>query len=118
MSVKHKDINGHDIKPGNYVLYAALWDRSATLKYGIVVKLKKREKRWSFNDHEDDEPTVGVISVDRTYKSYDNGQPTGLIWGLQAKGKEVTLGFLDRLCVVHEESVPKAVRKILDEYKP
>ncbi len=115
--MKHQDINGHDIQPGDYVAYAALWDRSATLKYGIVVKLKERKPKWYKNTGNPPEPTVGVVSVDRTTK-WEAGVCLGVTWELQAKGREVTLGFLDRMLVVDEISVPETVRRILDEHKP
>lgn len=96
-----KDINGTSILSGDYVLYAALWDRSATLKYGRVTIIKKREAKW----RGDSVVAVQVVSVDR---DFDRN------WELQAKGRPVSLGFPDRMVVVPEKSVPKEAREILD----
>lgn len=110
----HFDLAGEPFYPGALVVYAALWDRSAVLKYGIVTRLKRRQENdymtWSARacigkvPTKDGDYTVGVITVDRVV--FDG-------WKLQKDGKEITLGFLDRMLVVHQDMVPKEAAGIL-----
>lgn len=99
----HKDIAGADLKPGDYIIYAALWDRSATLKYGKVTRLAERDESWRSGQPK--LPTIRLRSVDRDW----DGK-----WELQRGGKETTLGFLDRLLVVYPEQLPAGVKEMLD----
>jgi len=99
----HNDLAGKKIKRGDYIVYAALWSRSAVLKYGVVSSLKEREV-WSQRENNSVVGTLGVISVDRTW----DGK-----WELQNHGKEITLGFLDRCLVVNANSVPREAVSLL-----
>lgn len=108
---KHVDLAGNAIHVGDYVVYAALWSRSATLKYGRVVKLVNIYG----------EPTgaeyykVQVVSVDRSYD--DKWELQGAGWGEKhdvTKTKIQTLGFLGRMIVVGNAQVPTEARKLLD----
>ena len=101
----HKDIAGRDIKVGDYIIYAALWDRSATLKYGKVTGLAERDGAWCYNAEPRKTPTVKIYSADRDF----NGK-----WELQKKGHVVTLGYLDRLSVIEPHQVPADAKKLLD----
>jgi len=98
----YKDIAGQTIKPGDIVLYASLWDRSATLKYGRVTRLCSRE---AWRGHKRGEtPTLRVVTVDRDW----DGK-----WEIQKKGAEVTLMWLDRMLVVTPALVPAKVALLL-----
>ena len=99
--VEHKDLAGNDIRVGDYVAYAALWSRSAVLKFGIVVALKERGNTG----------TIGVITVDRSWMW--GATPPRRIWELQNNGREITLGFTDRCIVVSGSSVPNEVLGLL-----
>jgi hypothetical protein len=94
VKIEHRDIQGAPIKVGDIVCYAALWSRSATLRYGRVTELAERKER-SWDDSEPI-PTLRVVTVDRNY----NDQ-----WEFQNKGRPVTLSFLDRMMVVPDEMV-------------
>lgn len=105
----HFDIANNEIKPGDFVIYSALWDRSATLKYGIVTRLAKRgSSRYLL---ESEKYTVRVLSVDRNW----SGKTKITTWELQKKGKEVTLGFLDRMLVVPSTLVPIQAKEVLQK---
>ncbi len=109
---QHFDIADNQITPGCFVVYAALWDRSATLKYGIVTRLTEREETSYFGD-ENIKYTVRVITVDR-FVSWDGGKKTQR-WDIQKSGKEVTLSFLSRLLVIPPIQVPARARRILEK---
>jgi hypothetical protein len=96
--MEYKDIVGKEIQVEDFIIYAALWDRSATLKFGIVTQLSQRENG---------DPTIKVITVDRTYKG---------VWGLQNNGRPITLGFLDRLMVLNEIDVNEVEDILLTAY--
>jgi len=111
----HKDIAGQSIKPGAFVIYAALWDRCATLKYGIVTKLRIRPDITlpPKGGYPQGRPTIRVLSVDRSTRHH---QGTWTVyWELQKEGKEMALGFLDRLLVVPENVVPDEALKLLKD---
>lgn len=120
----HYDIADNEINPGDFVVYAALWDRSATLKYGIVTRLSERKKS-EYTRNEGDKYTVRVLSVDRTTRwvLVPNGPSLGttshverrktVTWELQKNGKEMALGFLDRLLVVPVAMVPVEALTVL-----
>jgi hypothetical protein len=115
-SVTHKDIAGVPIKVGAYIVYAALWDRSATLKFGRVVNLTHGSTEGRQG------PKVQCVTVDRDGR--DNWYVQGLDsyqvaaeqrGGKVAKPTLVTLGYLDRLMVVSASQLPANVRKLLDD---
>ena len=101
-----RDLSGILIAPGDYIVYAALWDRSAVLKYGLVTRLGLSKPRYSYKlkKHDVQEPTVRVVTVDRDFEHK---------WELQKKGNEVALGFVDRLLVISDDCVPEDARKLL-----
>lgn len=100
----HVDIGNTEITVGSYIAYAALWSRSATLKFGRVTALAFRESLWA-RPEDKTVPTIKCVSVDRQWN--DN-------WQVQSRGKPVTLAFLDRMIVVGPTQVPDAAREILD----
>lgn len=107
MEVEHKDLAGKQIEVGSFVVYAALWDRSAVLKYGIVSSLKERKDAWRPQTRDYGPiPTVGIVSVDRGWEHQ---------WELQNDGKEITLGFVDRCLVVPTFAVPTDAMHLLTE---
>lgn len=110
------DLSDREIVPGCYVCYAALWSRSAMMKFGRVTRLGERKRnKWDAESKSD--PVVVVVTVDRTYARDPN---TGrcdynkLVWELQAKGREITLSFPERMIVVDESRVPGEARDLLD----
>lgn len=109
--MKYKDLNGIDIRPGDYIVYSALWDRSAILKYGVVTRLEKRKGSYYSNTQE--VPTLRVVSVDRSGRWNKETNEHYYVWELQNKGKEITLGFLDRLLVVPKAMVPEEAFNLL-----
>jgi hypothetical protein len=120
-SVTHKDITGAPIKVGAYIVYAALWDRSATLKFGRVVALAEA-KRQEYDSRERLPLKVQCVTVDRDGpgKWYVQGRDRYSIeeesrGGKAAKSTLVTLGFLDRMMVVSAWQLPANVRKLLDD---
>lgn len=100
----HEDISGAEIHVGDYIVYAALWNRSATLKYGRVVSQGSRSDGWKGTET----PTVRAITVDRHWRYGEEKR-----WELQNNGKPISLGFLDRLLVVPETLVPAGARSAL-----
>jgi hypothetical protein len=107
VSGSHFDLAGQEILPGSFIVYSALWDRSAVLKYGIITRLAVR-KNWRAGDP--DIVTLRAITVDRKWGQWGRG---AVSWELQKKGGETTLGFTDRTLVVPESSVPAAARDLL-----
>ena len=112
---KHEDLAGNDIKAGDYVAYAALWSRSATLKFGRVTSLVIGKMGYP----ETTIPKIQVVSVDRTWN--DTWELQGVPWQEKSDGKYnfekskvQTLGFLDRMLVVDKSMVPAEARKLLD----
>lgn len=103
-----QDIAGTPILDGDYVVYAALWSRSA-LKYGRIVGLTL-DKATGKNPH------VQLVTVDRAWDD---------VWELQGGGwkerndpdkcRVQTLMFLDRMLVVTADRVPEEVKKLLDK---
>lgn len=99
----HVDISGNEIKVGSYIAYAALWDRSATMKFGKVTELCERKPRYGGLEKVTN--TLRVVSVDRSWKN---------VWELQNNGKVITLSFLDRLIVIPENFVHPDALKLLN----
>jgi hypothetical protein len=104
-----KDLAGSPFTEGCYVVYAALWSRSATLKYGKVVNLVVPPPDTT--PYRNPVFKLQVVSVDRTYKN---------AWELQgkdkvdpSKGRLQTLSFLDRILRVSEAQVPEEARVLL-----
>lgn len=107
---KYVDIAGDPIEVGDYIVYAALWSRSATLKYGRVVKLVEKKDEYSNKvSHK-----AQVVSVDRSWD--DKWELQGGGWSKKPieKYQVQTLGFLDRMLVVRKEQVPDEARELLD----
>lgn len=100
--MEYKDLAGREIKVGDYVIYAALWSRSAVLKFGKVVSLAAR-KHGEYSLKKEDTPTLRVTSVDNFLGKYE----------LQNHGTPITLGFLDRVLVI--DSVPDNIAKLLSQ---
>ena len=115
-----RDINGREIVAGDYVLYAALWGRCATMKYGRVTRFDRRKPSWKGDDGPK-ATTVKVVSADREsiWSARDPNEPwrrpeiVGVRWVLQNDGREVTLGFPERMVVLPPELVPDDVRELL-----
>lgn len=108
--MKYKDLNDIDIRVGDFIAYAALWSRSPILKYGLVTRLEKRAASYYQTE---ETPTLRVITVDRSGRWDKETNKHFYVWELQNKGKEITLGFLDRLLVIPRAMVPKEVFDML-----
>ena len=102
MTEIHCDIRGTYIVPGDFIVYAALMGRSPVLKYGIVTRLAERDQKWSVANPVI--PVLKVITADYGYRGE---------WGLQKKGAEITLGFVNRIFVVRGIDVPGEVEDML-----
>lgn len=114
----HKDITGRDIQIDDFIVYAALWDRSATLKYGKVVALITGNK----GRNQCEVPKIQCVTVDRSFSSpwFVQGMDEWAVESAHGKGKRirpaiVTLMFLDRLQVLPPEMLPSGVRVLLDD---
>jgi len=119
MSKPFVDVADNEIEVGAYIVYAALWSRSATLKYGRVVKCVTAEQ--DKYDYAKDTSAkveyykIQVVSVDRSYN--DKWELQGAGWGEKhdvSKVKIQTLSFLDRMLIVDKYQVPEEARKLLD----
>lgn len=108
-TIEHKDLGENQISVDSFIVYSALWDRSAILKFGIVTRLATREERW--RGEVQPRPTIRVITVDRKV-NHDTGDYE---WVLQKKGGEVTLGFTDRVLHVPPYLVPNRVKNLLTD---
>lgn len=100
------DMFGREIKVGDYIVYAALADRSGVLRAGRVTELTHGKTGYSKPG-----PKIKVESW--------NNYRANRGWGTYAeersgKQKAVSLSFLDRLIVVPEEYVSAKVKKDLD----
>lgn len=111
---EYKDLAGNDIRVGDYVVYSALWDRSAVLKFGKVERLAEREANWY---RKKPEATIRVRTVDR-HTEWRDGKPLKEYWMLQKQGQETTLGFLNRMLVIGSEHVPPDALRVLNMPKP
>ena len=101
MPLNYKDLAGQPIKPGGIVVYAALWSRSAMLKYGRVTRLCSRGGQY---EGQGTVSPIRVVTVDRNRND---------AWEIQKKGTEITLMFLDRMLVVPPALVPPEVFRLL-----
>lgn len=90
----HKDLFGREIKPGDYIVYAAVDGRSGTLRTGQVIELKFGAPDWRTK-----EPQLKLF-----VKSWSN---------FSGRQKNVTLSFLDRLIVVPESIVSDEIKTAL-----
>lgn len=113
---QHVDIAGQPIQVGALICYAALWSRSATLRYGRVTELQTRKaKSYGTLEDQEDKPTLRVFAIDRVHKlvKVEGGWTSKERWEILNNGKPITLGFLDRLLVVPEILIPPQALKLL-----
>jgi hypothetical protein len=108
---EYRDMFRREIKIGDYIVYGGSAGRSAVLRAGLVIELTcSKGKQWDGRTQTSDyEPKIRIKSwnnyrAERSYKS-----------GAEASGrqKDVTLGFLDRLIVVHPDTVSDKVKRDL-----
>jgi hypothetical protein len=105
MNHVYKDIFGREIKVGSCIVYAAVDGRSGVLRIGKVIELTE-SKHADYKTHKKD-PKVKVISCEH----WEN------CWrGDKRLSKAVSLGFLDRICIVPEESLSHEYRFLLDNF--
>ena len=111
----YKDMFDNPIKVGDYIVYAALADRSGVLRAGQVIELTYDKSRSSWSD--------GPLTPKVRAKSWNNFQAENYEWkGTErvelprksGRQKDVTLGFLDRLIVVPESQIPLFIKKDFD----
>jgi hypothetical protein len=99
---EHADLFGRPINVGDYIVYSALDDRSATLRVGQVLELKSVKNT--------NEEVAKVFT-----KSWSNSRASD--WdGREVSGrqKNVTLGFLTRVVVVDSSTISDKIKKDLD----
>lgn len=116
--LEYVDLAGNPISVGDYVAYAALWNRSSVLKYGKVVELDERlvgPATFPNADGDRRTPTLKVITVDQQV-SYDRDWMPTIEWRVQNGGKVVTLGYLDRVLVVADHQIPWEARREIARY--
>lgn len=105
--MEYKDIAGRAITVGAIVCYAALWDRSATLRYGKVTALKSRPaQRWM-----PEGPVALTLRLTAVDRDHDG------VWHIINNGNAITLSFLDRLLVVPDILVPVSALRLLKASK-
>lgn len=103
---EYKDMFGREIKPGDYIVYAGLADRSAVLRAGQVIELTHSKPQW------DGQEVVPKIKV----KSWNNFRAQGYSDEGDRSGrqKDVTLEFFDRIVVVDKSQVSDKIISDLD----
>jgi hypothetical protein len=111
MAHEYKDLVGQEIKVGDYVAYAAAWDRSAVLHIGRVRQLTEtKEKVYDYHrESSKHHPKVRVRSAEPRR------------WGEEkwrAQMKDVSLGFFDRLIVLDPRTLPQELLDLLDGFGP
>ena len=112
---EHTDLFGNQINVGDYIVYSAADGQSSTLRVGQVLELKMAEQKgW---DHKT--MTSKKIDVAKVLcKSWSNFRSEGYSFGepveCNGRQKNVTLGFLTRVLVVHPDSVSDKIKKDLD----
>lgn len=93
----HTDITGRLIKPGDYIAYAGLFDRSAQLRLARVVDLvitKKYDK------------VIPKIKVNMIHGFWFHGGP-------RPASKIVTLGYLERTVILNENEIPTIFKDLI-----
>lgn len=107
------DYGGTTIREGDFIVYAALLGRCACVRYGLVTRLVEPKKKSEW-DRSKTKP-IRVVAVQDEYQhNIDRGKPP---WSLLNEGKEISLGFPDRLVVMEPKQVPVAVRSLLFQAK-
>ena len=102
----YKDLFERDIKIGDYIVYAAVDGRSATMRTGRVLELShSKPSEYGF------QPIEPKITV----SSWSNFRAKGWSNDHERSGrqKNVKLGFLDRLIVVPEDQVSDKIKAAL-----
>lgn len=99
---EYKDMFGREIKVGDYIVYAALADRSGVLRAGRVLELT--QSKTSYSD------PIPKIKCESWNYYQANGYRNG-----SGKQKAVSLGFLSRMVVVPESYVSQQIKNDLDE---
>jgi hypothetical protein len=102
----YKDLFGRDIKVGDYIVYAAVDGRSATMRTGLVLELSHSKPSEYGYQSVDPKITVASWSNFRAKGWSDDHERSG-------RQKNVKLGFLDRLIVVPEDQVSDKIKKDL-----
>lgn len=100
---EYKDMFGREIKVGDYIVYAALADRSGVLRAGRVLELTK-----SKTSHGTPVPKVKCESWNY-YQSQNSWREN-----VTGKQKAVSLSFLSRMVVVPESYVSQKIKDDLD----
>jgi len=109
MNHEYKDMFGRDIKVGDYIIYAALADRSGVLRAGQVIELTEtKEDRWETKKKD---PKIRARSWNNfRQEGWFNGQK----YTRSGRQKDVTLSFLDRIVVVSPDTLSEKVRLDLE----
>lgn len=99
----YKDLFGRDIKVGDYIVYAAVDGRSATMRTGRVLELSHSKPSEYGSDPIEPKITVSSWSNFRAKGRSNDHERSG-------RQKNVKLGFLDRLVVVPEDKVSDKIK--------
>lgn len=101
--LEYKDMFGREIKVGDYIVYAALADRSGVLRAGRVLELTYSKESYS--------KTIPKVKCESW--NYYRAQNT---WRENVTGKQraVSLSFLSRMVVVPESYVSQQIKDDLD----
>jgi len=99
----YKDKLGQDIKVGDYIAYGAALGRCSTIHLGRVLELtQSKVTEWHH-----DKPTPKLKVRACTNHSWDETR------GMQLLSKPVSLGFFERLVVLHPDTVPQNIKELL-----
>jgi len=109
--MEYKDLANKEIKVGDFIIYSALCCRSSVLKYGRVVELGIRKD--TYDEKNLGWPTLKVISADRMNYWNREKEEDESKWEIQANGRIITLGFVNRCLVIPIECVPVEVQNLL-----
>lgn len=97
-----KDKAGHDLKPGDLIVYGHALGRCAALRYGMIISINK-PKEDSYSNK--DKLHVRVRGVDDGW----DGKPELL-------SKDSTLQFGDRILRISNSQMPEKVLKLLRDH--
>lgn len=103
---EYRDMFGREIKVGDYIVYAALADRSGVLRAGRVLELTTTKPK-PYLTQQELEPKIKCESWNFYRSEGYSGKPDAKKSGRQ---KAVSLGFTNRMVVVPEEIVSQQIK--------
>lgn len=113
MSSEYIDAADKEIQVNDYIVYAITSRSAPQLRYGKVIKLKRRKvPKWRGVEPTTMPATLGVVAVERTWGV------DGLIWQLVREGRETTVSFFSSLMVIAHHQLPDQVKELFEEPVP